>query len=148
MPPGSLPSRLLHARALGAVGALLVMVALTVASHTPGDALPPSPMDGLDKLEHALAWLVLAALLAQATAAGRGWRRLVLAVGLAIGFGVVDELHQASVPGRDSSLADLVADAIGAGLGATLAARALRRGGAAPSTPSRGAAPARPGGAE
>jgi VanZ family protein len=42
---------------------------------------------------------------------------------------VTDELHPSLVPGRDMSAADLVADALGASLGAWVAALILRRPG-------------------
>jgi VanZ family protein len=61
-------------------------------------------------------------------------RRLALAAVLAAAFGVVDELHQAFVPGRDASALDVALDAAGALLGsalylalAALAARARTR---------------------
>jgi hypothetical protein len=50
----------------------------------------------------------------------RPWSRLTLASALAltalpVAYGVVDEWHQASVPGRDASPADLLTDLAGAG---------------------------------
>lgn len=52
----------------------------------------------------------------------RARRAAVAAALLAALYGSTDELHQASTPGRDASIADLLADAIGATLGAALAA--------------------------
>lgn len=46
--------------------------------------------------------------------------RSVGAWGLAAGYGVVDELHQSFVPGRDCSWFDLVSDASGAALAVVL----------------------------
>lgn len=48
-------------------------------------------------------------------------------LGLAVGYGAVDELHQAFVPGRVMSLFDLFADAAGAGIVASLWPRLHRR---------------------
>lgn len=44
----------------------------------------------------------------------RSRARRVVAVGLAAAWGVLDELHQRSVPGRDVSVLDAVTDASGA----------------------------------
>ena len=41
---------------------------------------------------------------------------------LAVAFGVTDEVHQSFVPGRNADLMDLVADTLGASLGAVIAA--------------------------
>jgi VanZ family protein len=45
---------------------------------------------------------------------------LVVGVGLTAGFGLIDEWHQAFVPGRFPSATDVVADALGAGVAAGL----------------------------
>ena len=83
----------------------------------------PAPPGGLsDKQAHALAYAVLALLLCRALAGGSLWRvtagRAALAATLAIAYGATDEWHQSFVPGRESDLADLFADAAGAGLAA------------------------------
>lgn len=91
---------------------------------------PTGAPDHVDKLFHAAAWALLAALIALGARA-RGWRPraiLALAIALAIAYGVVDELHQSTVPGRDASLLDLVADAVGAVVGSAGAAYARRHG--------------------
>ena len=77
-----------------------------------------------DKVLHALAWMVLAGLLAMG--ARRHRFGLLIAFTIAALYGVVDETHQSYVPGRDSSWGDLVADAVGALLGVT-AVRAYDR---------------------
>ena len=42
----------------------------------------------------------------------------LLAVVIAVGYGVTDEIHQSFVPGRDASLFDLVVNATGAAVAA------------------------------
>ena len=48
----------------------------------------------------------------------------MLAVVLATGYGVADEIHQSYVPGRDASAADAAKDLAGAALAAWLFRRA------------------------
>ena len=87
-------------------------------SSQPGSAvgLPPP----WDKLAHALAYAVLAALLRRGgLAPGR-------AFALAVLYGAGDELHQRFVPGRLADPADLAADAFGA-LAAWLPAATARK---------------------
>jgi VanZ family protein len=77
----------------------------------------------LDKLLHAVAYLVLGALVLRATHGGVRPLRLgptVAAFLLTLAYGVSDEIHQLYVPGRTASVADVVADAIGAGLSIVL----------------------------
>lgn len=92
---------------------------------------PPLPSSlgfrGSDKLLHACAYAVLAAL-----ACLDAWRapttqrhaRFVTAFLLASVYGIIDEVHQSSVPGRDASVGDALADALGAALGVWLTKRA------------------------
>lgn len=86
-----------------------------------------------DKLQHGLAYAGLAALLVRAVAGGH-WRavttrRTMIAVALAILYGVSDEWHQSFVPERSADAADVLADAIGASVGgaAVLAWGIIRR---------------------
>ncbi len=89
----------------------------------------PSGLLSADKLLHAGAYAVLAALVLGAVASGR--RRalgaILLAAGLATAYGATDEWHQARVPSRQADPNDLAADAAGALAGATVAAVILRR---------------------
>ena len=84
-----------------------------------------------DKLIHAAVYALLGAFLRVALGGTRLSRRsaILLAVAIATVYGVTDEVHQRFVPGRESSAADLVADAVGAILGAAAAGVALRRQG-------------------
>jgi VanZ family protein len=72
-----------------------------------------------DKVVHTAAYAVFGLLCLRATHGGLGRLRPVptlLALALAVTYGALDEWHQLSVPGRYSSVADWVADTIGAGL--------------------------------
>jgi VanZ family protein len=76
-----------------------------------------------DKLFHALAYAVVGAAAAWPTLRRRGgWgpAAFVESFLLAAGYGVLDEWHQSFVPGRSATLSDVVADAVGAALGAWL----------------------------
>ena len=85
-----------------------------------------------DKGIHLLEYAILAALCAGALARTRprmGHRtQLVAAVAVAVFWGLLDEIHQAYVPTRHADSADVVADVVGAMLGALcfIGVRALR----------------------
>jgi VanZ family protein len=94
------------------VWAALIFI-LSSFSHVPA---PPGGVT--DKHEHFVAYGVLSACvlrgLSGATLAGVTGGTAAGAAAIAAAYGVTDEFHQRFVPGRDSSLADLVADALGA----------------------------------
>lgn len=74
---------------------------------------------GNDKLNHALAYAVLALLLFAALRFGLDWTprgAALLAFVLASLYGVSDEVHQSFVPTRVTELNDWLADAAGAAL--------------------------------
>jgi VanZ family protein len=75
-----------------------------------------------DKGVHFVEYGTLAVLLAHALRASAPTRRLLWQLGLSIAFatlwGLIDEIHQAFVPGRVADAQDLLADALGAMLGA------------------------------
>jgi hypothetical protein len=75
------------------------------------ETLPVDLSGGLDKVAHFGAYLVLGFLLAF------GAYRMGLPLGLAIllgfAYGVLDELHQSTVPGRHADVGDWIADAAG-----------------------------------
>jgi VanZ family protein len=96
------------------------MAAIFYVSSLPQPLVPP----GGDKPWHLLAYLGLGVLTLRAVAGGLGawisWRAAVVAVAIAIGYAVTDELHQMFVPGRSAELNDLLADAMGVVAGASL----------------------------
>jgi VanZ family protein len=78
----------------------------------------------IDKVEHAIAYLLLS--LAYYNVASGGGRRggwgIALGVWLAaVAFGISDEWHQTYVPGRSGEIADVLADAAGSAVGVGLA---------------------------
>jgi VanZ family protein len=108
------------------------MVALFWASSQPDLTAMPGGMS--DKTLHFAAYFVLAVLCQHATAGGR-WsgihpRSALAAFAIAAGYGAFDEFHQMLTPGRFPSVADWVADALGAaaalGLGLLVAALVRR----------------------
>jgi VanZ family protein len=112
---GKMPARVFVRRAATAAFAAGV-VAVSVLSLTPSDALPA--IDVWDKLQHVLAYLTLTI---TAAVAFPGKRLLPwLAVGLLV-LGCVLEATQAFVPGRVAAVDDVVANAIGVGLGLVIA---------------------------
>ena len=96
--------------------------ALLVLSAQPSDRLPPPGFWGLDKLVHGALYAVLGALTGRALRKRRRGVWIIAAAGL-VGFGALDEWTQSFTPGRMSSAADLVADAIGGWIGLLVAAR-------------------------
>jgi len=91
------------------------MIAIAITSERSVAPLPPGVSD---KAAHAAGFGLLALLFVRAGCRGRwgsaGVRVLLMAWGLAAGYGIVDEWHQSMVPGRTTSVADWVADVLGA----------------------------------
>lgn len=82
-------------------------------------SLGPLGAFGLDKWLHAVAYAGLAGTLAVALAPGRApAAATALAVALAVGYGVGMEVVQAPLAERSFSVGDVVANVLGAGLGA------------------------------
>ncbi|MCA8901027.1 MAG: VanZ family protein [Hyphomonas sp.] len=103
-------------RRAGGVLALLVMGAIAVLSLLPPGDLPP--VEGSDKVKHFIAYAVLAAPMTIWAGPGRTLRAVILT----LGFGALMEVAQALSPtGREASLLDELANALGAALGTGLA---------------------------
>ena len=75
-----------------------------------------------DKVVHAVEYALLGALCCRAFQANQreAWRRqaILLAIVLTSLYGISDEIHQAFVPFRESSVFDWIADTVGAAVGA------------------------------
>lgn len=98
-------------RLAAAIGALLLTLAILLGGRVPEAVQVMSRFS--DKLLHATAYGVLAACWCIAL----GGRRSA-AVALAVATGVLDEWLQRALPGRQPDVLDLVADAVGAAIGA------------------------------
>jgi VanZ family protein len=84
-----------------------------LSSRTDLNAIP----SGWDKASHAGAYLVLGVLALRACHGGLhrlGLRETSIALLLTVGYGVLDEVHQWTVPGRQASVLDWLADVVGA----------------------------------
>jgi VanZ family protein len=90
----------------------------------------PKGILGFDKLQHLLAYLVLAAsFVFWFSPDQRRFHRLrtfLLLVFVSSLYGVIDEIHQFYVPGRDCNVWDWIADTLGAFMGAGAALLADR----------------------
>ena len=104
---------------------------LLLATSWPNPSLPVAP-DGTDKGVHGVLYLVLGVLVARAAELQRAdWARALAYVAGLVVFGLLDELHQAWIPGRSADVADWIADGVGAALGVAsylIAAAPRRRG--------------------
>ena len=108
-------------RRIAGILAIALMIAIAVLSLLPPADLPP--VEGSDKLKHFLAYGSLGGAMAIAAGPGKALRAFLIT----IGYGALMEVAQALAPtGREFSILDEVANALGAGLG-TAAALVLRR---------------------
>ena len=108
-------------RRIAGILAVALMIAIAVLSLLPPADLPP--VEGSDKLKHFLAYGSLGGAMAIAAGPGKALRTFLIT----IGYGALMEVAQALAPtGREFSILDEVANALGAGLG-TAAALLLRR---------------------
>lgn len=97
----------------------VVFYASVLASPTSGGpSFGPLGIFGLDKWLHGLAYAGLGATAAYAFEADKHLvRAIAFAFVLAVAYGIFIEFAQAPIPARHFSVADMVADAVGAGLG-------------------------------
>jgi VanZ family protein len=103
--------------------ALLTLLIIAVSYLALSPRVPPGIDFGWDKLNHVLAFTALAFSACLGSQASRGMRLLLL--GGLLAFGGLIEVLQLFVPGRTSEWGDLLADSIGIGCGAVIAATAL-----------------------
>lgn len=88
----------------------LAIAGLIIAASSRSQVAGPS-LPHIDKVVHFSIYGLLATTLCRI---GQGWRAGLWALALASAFGVTDEWHQAFVPGREPSVADWIADTLGA----------------------------------
>ncbi|MFI5280514.1 MAG: VanZ family protein [Gemmatimonadales bacterium] len=93
-----------------------------VLTSLPGSDLPTFPAlpSWTDKVVHFCMYGMLGLLLARVGVLERWSRqRMVLTVVMVSVFGVLDELHQLFIPGRDAEVGDWVMDTLGSASGFT-----------------------------
>ena len=118
-------SEVLHDPRWRSAWRLLFLAVVAGASWLAFSPHPPSVADlGWDKANHFPAFGTLASIGMQCFAAGPPRRWIVLAVLLA--YGVLIELVQSQIPGRDAEARDVLADMIGASIGVALHALLVR----------------------
>lgn len=107
---------------------LLVMGLIFFFSSLPDPGGPPGGIS--DKTAHVLIYATLGGSLVRALAGGRitamTLTRILLAAALGTLYGVSDEIHQHFVPPRTPDILDVVADSIGAVVGASVMALVAR----------------------
>ena len=95
-----------------------IMGIIFYLSHQPGDFAPLPPFKGLDKLLHVIAYSSLAgAFLYGLQPFSNISNRFIIVfvvVFFCIFYGISDEFHQSFIPGRFSSIWDVLADGLGA----------------------------------
>jgi VanZ family protein len=110
------------ARALLWIPACAHMAFIFAASSVPGSQLPAHLWD---KLVHLIVYAALGVFfvlpLSRGRLSGVTWRAVAGATVLSFLYGVSDELHQRFVPERTPDVMDVVADTLGAGVGAVFA---------------------------
>lgn len=80
-----------------------------------------------DKVAHLVLYTVLGATLAWGRTRASPPPSDLLLVMAGVAYGLLDEIHQAYVPGRDPSAGDILADTVGVLLGYTVVLTLLRR---------------------
>jgi len=98
----------------------LMIATVVVGSLLPSDALPPSPFDQFDKLEHFLGYAALSAYAVLLFASRRA--QVGAAIGL-VALGIALEIAQAVLTqSRSADVFDAATDALGVLVGLSLAA--------------------------
>ncbi len=106
------------------IPAALIAIALFVLSSTPGTQFPTVKIWGADKVVHAVLYGTLAVTLAMPLSrlrlSAQPFKFVLTACFIAVLYGVLDECNQAFIPFRTPSVADVIADAVGALCGSLL----------------------------
>jgi VanZ family protein len=99
-------------RLIPLVVAAAIVIGLFVLGEKPyAGGLFPTPWD---KLAHVSVYATIAILVW--VGAGGGPHRAGAVALFVLSIGLLDEMHQAGIPGRSADLSDLVADALGIGI--------------------------------
>ena len=97
--------------------ALLWAALILVGTSWPNITVGPD-IGGLDKVVHFGMYGGFAYLLLRASRYRASWGRVTIVLACVAVFGLIDEVHQAYIPGRSASIADWFADILGGATGA------------------------------
>lgn len=97
----------------------LIFVVSSVEVHVPVVRHVPFRDKGVHFIEYGILGWLCAGASARTWPSVSPWRTAGFAVFISLLWGLSDEIHQALVPGRSPELADIVADLLGAIVGAT-----------------------------
>ncbi len=90
------------------------VVLILIGTSWPSITIGPDDIVGLDKVVHFTMYAVLAGLILRGTRRPYEARTFVLVLAAVMLFSAVDEWHQAFIPARSMSIADWIADTLGA----------------------------------
>ena len=97
------------------------MAVIFTLSSIPGKEIPHVKIPHLDKLAHFVEYFILGFLLIRAFLnSNKGISRTLLvavSIFIAAGFAITDELHQGTIPNRETDIVDFMFDSIGAATG-------------------------------
>lgn len=91
---------------------------IALASSIPAEKLPETILLDYDKLVHVgiffiFGFLVYRALEPYTVRRSFSWKRVSIAIIVVVAYGIIDEFHQGSVPGRTLDVYDILADTVG-----------------------------------
>jgi len=98
--------------------AVLGAVMIFIASSIPAKYLPSQAFFGFDKIVHITLFFIFGLLVYRALEPINGsgqinFARLFFSIAVVIFYGIMDEIHQGSVPGRTLDAYDALADTVG-----------------------------------
>jgi VanZ family protein len=100
--------------------AIMVMAGIWFLSSQSTLPKPKGPL-GFDKVQHFIAYFVLSTAIGLWFSSGRPrkrqWKPVLISAVTASVYGIIDEIHQYFVPGRDCNVWDWLADSVGAVFG-------------------------------
>jgi len=97
-------------------------ILILIVSSIPNLSTPSLGFTFADKVAHFVEYLILGLLVAVAFHREGRSKPLVTAIIVCCAFGILDELHQALVPGRTADIFDILADFLGSVAGTYLCA--------------------------
>ncbi len=121
-----------HRKRLVYLPLIIYWIILLIATSIPTDDFPRVLMTVGDKVKHFAAYFILGGYLTIAFSVQERFPLLrkyfiIAAILAATVYGLIDEIHQAFIPGRFYELLDWVADILGASVGSLIVGLSLKK---------------------